>query len=85
MRSFEIPACGAFMLAERTEEHLALFREDEEAVFFGTPEEMLDKVRYYLAHDEIRRRIAEAGHARVTAGGHTYLDRLREIVRAAGC
>ncbi|HKX18683.1 MAG TPA: glycosyltransferase [bacterium] len=83
MRSFEIPACGAFMLAERTAEHLALFREDEEAAFFGSPDEMLDKVRYYLAHDDVRRRIAEAGHVRVTTGGHTYLDRLREIARTA--
>lgn len=83
MRTFEIPACGAFMLAERTAEHLALFREDEEAVFFGSPGEMVDKVRYYLAHDDVRRRIAEAGHARVTGGGHTYLARLREIVQAA--
>ena len=83
MRSFEIPACGTFMLAERTDEHLAVFREDEEAAFFSSPQELLDKVRYYLAHEEIRRRIAIAGHARVTTGGHTYRDRLREIVRAA--
>ncbi len=83
MRSFEIPACGTFMLAERTAEHLAVFREDEEAAFFSSPEELLDKIRYYLAHDEIRQRIAIAGHARVTTGGHTYRDRLREIVRAA--
>jgi spore maturation protein CgeB len=83
MRSFEIPACGSFMLAERTDEHLAVFREDEEAVFFSSPDELLDKVRFYLAHDEIRQRIARAGHARVTTGGHTYRDRLREIIRAA--
>jgi spore maturation protein CgeB len=83
MRSFEIPSCGAFMLAERTEEHLAVFREDEDAAFFSSPRELLEKVRYYLAHDEERRRIARAGHARVAAGGHTYLDRLHELIRAA--
>lgn len=83
MRSFEIPACGAFMLAERTDEHLALFREGEEAAFFGSPEELLEKIRYYLAHDGERARIARAGHARITTGRHTYRDRLQEIVQAA--
>jgi spore maturation protein CgeB len=83
MRSFEIPACGTFMLAERTEEHLAVFRENEEAAFFSSRDELLDKVRYYLAHDDERRRIARAGYVKVTAGGHTYRDRLREIVHAA--
>lgn len=83
MRSFEIPACGAFMLAERTDEHLAVFREDEEAAFFGSPEELVDKVRYYLAHDEARQRIAQAGYTRVTTGRHTYRDRLRELVETA--
>jgi len=83
MRSFEIPACGTFMLAERTEEHLALFREDIDAVFFGSREELIEKVRYYLAHDDARRRIAQSGYTRVTTGGHTYMDRLRELVQAA--
>jgi spore maturation protein CgeB len=81
MRSFEIPACGTFMLAERTDEHLAVFRENEEAAYFGSPDELRDKVRYYLSHDEEREHIARAGHAKVTTGGHTYRDRLREIIR----
>jgi spore maturation protein CgeB len=83
MRSFEIPACGAFMLAERTDEHLAVFEEDREAVFFSSPEEMLEKARYYLAHEDVRRRIARAGYERVTTGRHTYRDRLAEIAAAA--
>lgn len=84
MRSFEIPACGAFMLAERTDEHLAVFREGQDAAFFSTPEELREKIRYYLAHEDERRRIARAGYMRVTTGGHTYRDRLHEMLRAAG-
>lgn len=83
MRSFEIPACGAFMLAERTDEHLDLFREGEHAAFFGSAEELVEKVRYYLAHAHEREVIASAGHRHVMAGGHTYRDRLNEIIGIA--
>jgi spore maturation protein CgeB len=80
-RSFEIPACGTMMLAERTEAHLSLYEEDREAVYFETAEELLDKVRYYLAHDETRRRIAEAGYRRATGSGYTWRDRMAECLR----
>jgi spore maturation protein CgeB len=84
MRSLEIPACGAFMLAERTDEHQALFREGKEAVFFASPGELSEKVGYYLAQDAERSRIARNGYLRVTTGHHTYQDRVREIVERAG-
>ncbi len=84
MRSFEVPACGAFMLAERTKEHLDLFKEAVEAAYFNSAEELVEKVRYYLSHETERQRIAEAGYRRVTTGGNAYTDRLTQVLALAG-
>ena len=80
-RSFEIPACGGFMLAERTAEHQHFFAEDREAVYFDTFDEMMDKIRYYLRDDAARTRIAAAGHRRCLESGYRYVDRARELLR----
>lgn len=76
-RSFEIPATGTFMLGERTDEHRDFFSEGIEAEFFDSPEELLDKARFYLAHDDARQRIAEAGLRRALSSGYSYYDRIR--------
>jgi spore maturation protein CgeB len=62
-RTMEIPACGGFMLAERTVEHVRLFEENVEAVFFdaASPSELIDRTKYYLAHGDERRAIAQRG------------------------
>lgn len=80
MRTFEIPACGGFLLAERTEEHLALFEENKEAAFFSSDEELFDKINFYLANDRSREKIRQAGIKRIRTSAYTYTDRLREIL-----
>lgn len=80
-RSLEIPACGAFMLAERTPVHLELFEEDREAAYFESDAELVDKVKYYLKHDQLRQRIAEAGHAKLRRLGFTWEDHLKTCLQ----
>jgi spore maturation protein CgeB len=63
-RSFELPAAGLLMLAERTLEHKALFAEDTEAVYFATTEELRRKIQYYLMSDTERTAIATRGQDR---------------------
>jgi len=79
-RTIEIPACGAFMIAERTDEHLSLFEEGKEAEFFDTNEELLEKARYYLKHDQERKQIAAAGRERCLKSGYSNHDRMKKML-----
>lgn len=79
-RSFEIPACGTFMLAQRTPALCDLFREGTEAAFFGSEEELTDKVGYYLRNEAERKRIANAGYTRVQTMRCSWRDRLESLL-----
>jgi spore maturation protein CgeB len=82
-RSYEIPACGGFMLHERNDEILGLYTEDKEIACFGSAEEAASKIDYYLSHPEERRRIAAAGHARCVPS-YSYDNRMAELLRWHG-
>lgn len=82
-RSVEIPACGGFMLGERTKRHLDFFIEGKEAEFFSSNEEMLSKVNYYLNHDNERKAVALAGRERCIKSGYSMRSQIGQIVKKA--
>lgn len=85
-RTFEIPACGTFMLAERTSDHERLFIEDREVVFFDSIETCLEKCKIFLKNDEDRLKIAKAGYNKVINSNYDYKSRSKEMIEAIeGC
>ena len=61
-RVFEVMACGAFLLTDWREELDALgLRDGEHLAIYRSPEELAEKVWYYLAHTAERERIALRG------------------------
>ena len=82
-RTVEIPACQAFLLAERTDEQRALLREDSEAVYFNSTGELIEKCRFYLANPLVRRVIATAGRQRCLASDYTYAGQISRILALA--
>jgi hypothetical protein len=79
-RSAEIPYAGGLLCAERTTEHLAMYREGEEAVFWNDADECAAVCHRLLADDALRERIRQQGMARVRQGGYGNEAVCREIL-----
>jgi spore maturation protein CgeB len=79
-RCFEIPACKKLLLSERTNELQKIFREDEEAVFFSSKEECLEKVQWLLNNPDEIAKIAEAGYRRVFRNGDDVSSRVTDVL-----
>lgn len=66
----EVLGAGAFMLTRDIGEHDVMplspaFERDTEVVLFSTGEDLVDKVRYYLDHEDEREEIAARAHAKM--------------------
>ena len=86
-RAFTALGLGAFYLTFPTRGIEEMFEPGKEIVTFLTPDEMIEKIRYYLEHDEERQAIAAAGRAKALAH-HTYrnrFERMFEILARRGC
>lgn len=78
-RSYQIPACGGFMLHERNPEILELFTEGQEIACFASAQELAEKIDYFLSHEPERQAIASAGHRRCVPH-HSYTARMGALL-----
>lgn len=79
-RTFEIPGVGGFMLHERTDEAEEYFEVGKECALFTDHDDMVDKIRYYLAHDDERCAVAKAGRQRSLDSGYSTDARAKWVV-----
>jgi hypothetical protein len=83
LREFEGPMCRALYCTGYMDELAEFFEPDKEVVVYRNEQELLDKVRYYLAHEDEAEKIRQAGHARALRC-HTYQHRFQELFAALG-
>ena len=83
-RTMEIPAAGGLLCAQRTADHQALYREGEEAVFWSSVDECIQRCRELINDTERRERIRSAGQARLHANQAGNEDLIRAALARLG-
>lgn len=79
-RCFEIPATGTLLLSEYSDDMASLYQAGKEADFFGSKEEMIDKIKLYLEDARLRCRVADGGYQRVVNDGHDIGSRMAKVI-----
>jgi len=77
-RLFDLPANGVMQISDGGRHLGAFFSVGEEIAAYRNADDLIEKVRYYLAHDDERLAIARRGYRRVMAE-HKIRDRFREL------
>ena len=79
LRSMDILGCEGFLLTNYQEDYFRFFAPGEEFVYYESRRDLMEKIRYYLEHDDERKEIARRGYERVLSD-HTYEQRLEAIL-----
>lgn len=83
MRVFETLATKSFLLTNWIPTLGDLFQDGVHLVTYKTMDEAIEKAKYYLAHDDEREKIAEAGYQEVMAK-HTFSHRAEQVLKTVG-
>jgi spore maturation protein CgeB len=78
LREFEAPMCGALYCTGYSDELAEMFEPGKEVITYNNKEELLNKVRYYLKHQDEGEHIRQAGLKRALAD-HTYQRRYQTL------
>lgn len=83
LRDFEVPMSGGFYMVEYMEELEEFFEIGKEIVCYSGPEDLADKINYYLRHDGEREAIRQAGRERCLRD-HTWHRRFELAFKQMG-
>jgi len=83
LRDFEAPMSGACYLTGWTEEIGDYFEPEKEVLTYRDPNELAEKIRFYLANAAAREAIRQGGHKRALAH-HKWTDRFEQLFAAVG-
>jgi hypothetical protein len=83
LREFEAPMSGALYLTEHQPELAEYFEPGTEVLTYTDRDDLLDKARYYLGHQEQAERIRRAGLERAWRD-HTWQQRFKQLFQALG-
>jgi len=83
LRDFEVPMSGGFYMVEHMEELEEFFDIGKEIVCYNSEEDLADKIKYYLKHDDERERIRKAGYERCVRD-HSWHKRFQMAFREMG-
>lgn len=79
LRVLDILACEGFCLTNYQEEIATYFEDGIDLVMYSDFEDMYDKIRYYLEHEDERKAIARAGYEKVRSQ-FDYIHGVEKIV-----
>lgn len=82
-RIFEINGCGAFQLSYYVEGLSHCYDIDKEISVYADTDDLIEKIKFYLAHDELRESIANAAYKR-TLTEHTFKQRFKTVFQRMG-
>ena len=80
-RIWDVLGCRGFLLTNYQEELPEYFEIGKDLECFENMDDCLQKVQYYLSHDDIRQEIAANGYEKVKAM-HTYTIRIAQILKS---
>lgn len=78
MRLFEVMATGSFLLTNWLPTLGDLFEDGKHLATYKTLDELEEKIKYYLEHEDEREKIAKEGQ-KLVLEKHKYADRIQKI------